>query len=86
MGAEGCLVAAENVREHLEALPTEVVDATGAGDCWDAGFVAALAHGSDVLSSARMGHAAASFCIQAVGGSAGVPTYERVRRVALGQA
>jgi sugar/nucleoside kinase (ribokinase family) len=63
----------------VPVFPTKVVDATGAGDSWDAGFLAALAHGEPVEAAARIGNAAASFCIQEVGGSAGVPEYEAIR-------
>jgi 2-dehydro-3-deoxygluconokinase len=83
MGADGCLVAGASGRRRVPALPTEIVDSTGAGDCWDAGFVAALATGEDVHTAALIGNAAASFCIRAVGGSAGVPLYAEVRRLAM---
>jgi sugar/nucleoside kinase (ribokinase family) len=84
MGAEGCLVAGAAGRRHVPAFPTQVVDSTGAGDCWDAGFVAALAMGEDVHAAALIGNAAASFCLRAVGGSAGVPSYAEVRGLAMG--
>ena len=83
-GTEGCLVARGKERVHVPAFPTHVVDATGAGDSWDAGFLAGLAHGEDVATSARIGNAAASFCIQAVGGSSGIPSYAAVREKAAG--
>jgi len=88
LGAEGCLVArgpghpgpagplpVQDVpaHAHVPALPASVVDTTGAGDCWDAGFIAGLAHGEDTLTAARIGNACAAFCIEAVGGAAGVP-------------
>jgi sugar/nucleoside kinase (ribokinase family) len=80
MGAEGCLVASGGKRTRVPALPAQVVDATGAGDCWDAGFIAALADGEDVLGAARLANACAAFSIEAVGGSTGVPAYEVVRQ------
>jgi sugar/nucleoside kinase (ribokinase family) len=84
MGGEGCLVARGKERVRVPAFPTRVVDATGAGDSWDAGFLAGLAHGEDVLAAARIGNAAASFCIQAVGGASGIPEYAAVREKAAG--
>jgi len=84
MGGEGCLVARGKERMHVPAFTTRIVDATGAGDSWDAGFLAGLAHGEDVLTSARIGNAAASFCIQAVGGASGIPEYAAVREKAAG--
>ena len=80
MGRDGCLVARGSDRIRVPALPANVVDTTGAGDCWDAGFIAGLASGEDILTAARMGNACAAFCIEAVGGSTGVPRYEAVQR------
>jgi sugar/nucleoside kinase (ribokinase family) len=80
MGDEGCLVAWENNRVRVPCFPANVVDTTGAGDCWDAGFIAALAHGEAIVTAARVGNACAAFGIEAIGGSTGVPDYASVRR------
>lgn len=80
MGREGCLVAQGDDRIRVAAVPAKMVDSTGAGDCWDAGFIAGLAHGEDVVTAARIGNACAAFSIEAIGGSTGVPSYEAVRR------
>jgi sugar/nucleoside kinase (ribokinase family) len=85
MGRDGCLIAQGSDRIRVPAFPADVVDTTGAGDCWDAGFIAALANGEDIFAAARIGNACAAFCIEAVGGSTGVPCYEAVRQRA-GQA
>ncbi len=83
MGSEGCLVAQGKDRVKVPALPAKVVDTTGAGDCWDAGFIAGLSQGEDVVTAARIGNACAAFSIEAVGGSTGVPTYDSVRERAM---
>jgi sugar/nucleoside kinase (ribokinase family) len=80
MGREGCLVARGADRIRLPALPAQAVDTTGAGDCWDAGFLAALAAGENLPTAARIGNSCAAFCIEAVGGSTGVPPYAAVRQ------
>ncbi len=80
MGRQGCLVATPERRSEIPVIPAEVVDTTGAGDCWNAGFLAALAHGEDAVTAAWVGNSCASFCIEAIGGSVGVPPYESVRR------
>ena len=85
MGAEGCLVAQGDERVRVAAVPANVVDTTGAGDCWDAGFLAGLAHGEDVVTAARLGCACAAFCIESVGGATGVPDYQAVVRRASEQ-
>jgi sugar/nucleoside kinase (ribokinase family) len=80
MGARGCLVARGDERTQVPAVAAQVVDTTGGGDCWDAGFMAALARGEDLLGAVRIGNAAAAYCIEAVGGASGVPRYEAVRQ------
>lgn len=83
MGREGCFVSRGEVRTQVPALPANVVDTTGAGDCWDAGFIAGVACGGDLITSARLGCACAAFGIEAVGGATGVPSYEMVRQRAM---
>ncbi len=80
MGPKGCLVAEGSKRTTVEALSAEVVDTTGAGDCWNAGFISGLMHGEDVVTSARIGAACAAYCIGTVGGSSGVPELAAVVR------
>lgn len=76
----GCLVAQGTDGIPVPALSAKVVDTTGAGDCWDGGFIAALAGGEDLLTAARIGNACAAFSIEAAGGSTGVPTYGAFRQ------
>ncbi|MHB9023269.1 MAG: carbohydrate kinase family protein [Armatimonadota bacterium] len=78
MGSSGCLVAQGSSRMTVPVLPANVVDTTGAGDCWDAGFIAGLAHDLEPLAAARMGNACAAFCIESVGGATGIPAYAEV--------
>jgi hypothetical protein len=80
MGRNGCLVARGSDRIQVPSLPAKVVDTTRAGDCWDAGFIAGLASGEDILAAARIGNACAAFGIEAVGCSTGLPDYSAVRR------
>lgn len=83
MGAQGCLVARQDEMNRIPAFTVPVVDTTGAGDCWDAGFIAGLLHGEDVLAAARIGNACSSFCIGHIGGATGVPDYATVYQRAM---
>lgn len=49
-----------------------VVDATGAGDCWSAGFIAALSRRCSPAHAARVGNAVAALSVQAPGATAGL--------------
>jgi sugar/nucleoside kinase (ribokinase family) len=56
-----------------------VVDTTGAGDCWCAGFLAGLRENLSMPEAALLGNATAAHCIQAPGASTGVVPLEQIR-------
>jgi len=70
-----------------EVPPTKaatVVDTTGAGDSFRAGFYAGLYHGHDLFDSAALASAAASFAVESMGALTELPTWDRVvERAAL---
>jgi sugar/nucleoside kinase (ribokinase family) len=65
--ANGCHVLSGGSRAHVPAVPTEIVDATGAGDLFAAGFLWGLAEGHGYETCARMGNIAASEVISHLG-------------------
>jgi sugar/nucleoside kinase (ribokinase family) len=67
VGERGVHVLAGGARVHADAVPTGVVDATGAGDLFAAGFLHGLVAGADLLTAARMGNAAAAEAISHLG-------------------
>jgi sugar/nucleoside kinase (ribokinase family) len=65
---KGCVVIAGGEAHAVAAFPVErVVDSTGAGDLFAAGFLFGLARGSDVATAARIGGLAAAEVIQHIG-------------------
>jgi sugar/nucleoside kinase (ribokinase family) len=70
-GAEGAMVVDESGITTVPAFPTEVVDTTGCGDAFSAGFLRGRSLGRDAASSARLGCAAASFVAQGLGSDFG---------------
>lgn len=67
-GAGGCVVAAGGQVHAVEAEAVDrVVDTTGAGDAFAAGFLAGYTQGRDVETAARMGNIAAGEAISHVG-------------------
>ncbi len=60
-------------------LVEKVVDTTGAGDTWSAGFLAGLHQGLPINEAALLGNATAAHCIQAPGASTGIVSLERIR-------
>jgi sugar/nucleoside kinase (ribokinase family) len=65
---KGCLVLGPEGVEAVSAFPVErVVDTTGAGDLFAAGFLCGLARGADDRSCGRLGALAAAEVIQHIG-------------------
>jgi sugar/nucleoside kinase (ribokinase family) len=64
----GCVVITREETDAVPAYPVErVVDATGAGDLFAAGFLVAIARGADYRTAARLGALAAAEVIQHLG-------------------
>lgn len=57
----------------------KVVDTTGAGDTWCAGFLAGLREGLAMPDAAMLGNATAAHCIQAAGASTGIVPLDRIK-------
>jgi sugar/nucleoside kinase (ribokinase family) len=65
---KGCVVASKESADAVPAAPIpRLVDATGAGDLFAAGFLFGLARGRDHLTAARLGALAAAEVIQHLG-------------------
>lgn len=69
-GADGVLVSSGSTQFSLSALPAKVVDTTGAGDSFNAGFLAEFLSGHSIEQCAGAGVRAAARSIGAVGGTA----------------
>jgi adenosine kinase len=68
MSADGCLVVSGERVIAVPAAPVDkVVDTTGAGDLFAAGFLQGLARGADHETAARLGALAAAEVIQHIG-------------------
>ncbi|MGI8525190.1 MAG: adenosine kinase [Pseudolabrys sp.] len=65
---KGCVVVSGGKAEAVQAAPIrKLIDATGAGDLFAAGFLVGHARGKDLRSAARLGAMAAAEVIQHVG-------------------
>ncbi|MEU5883569.1 sugar kinase [Spirillospora sp. NPDC047279] len=70
LGEHGSLVASADGIERLPALKVDVVDTTGCGDAYCAGFITGLQHGRDLMEAARWGTATAATVAQGLGSDA----------------
>ena len=81
LGNNGSRVISDDDEVIIGAIsPDEVVDTTGAGDGFRAGFYAGLSRGLPVEECAWTGASAASFIVESVGGQSALPTWEMVQR------
>jgi len=78
LGGKGSFVYQNGVGETVPIYKVKVVDTSGAGDSFVAGFLAGYLEGWDIVKCARFGNAVAAHCIQAIGCTAGVPDRKTV--------
>ena len=72
LGAHGCFFKNHRETLRLDAFPIRAVDATGAGDCFLAGFTASLLAGESHETALRFANACGALCTTALGASAGL--------------
>lgn len=81
MGGEGSSIAyRENGRIHesrVPALKAPIVDSTGCGDAYCAGFIMGLSMGWELEKCAKLGTAAGGLVIQGLGSDAGIIDLEQ---------
>jgi sugar/nucleoside kinase (ribokinase family) len=66
-GAHGSVIVAGDDVHVIDAHPVEVVDTTGAGDLYAAGFLFGLTHGYDLATCGRLASLAAAAVISHLG-------------------
>ena len=81
MGSQGAFVSDGTKHLMIPCYKVNAIDTSGAGDCFNGGFVYALSQGKDVFEAARFGNAAASVSVQRRGTGRSMPTLEEVEKV-----
>ena len=76
MDKEGCFLANKEFKEHIPALKVPLVDSTGAGDCFLAGFIKGLSLKYDLVKAAQLGNSAGAMCVQFVGAYTGISNFD----------
>ena len=78
LGREGCLAVTADDEVRCPGFETEVVDTTGAGDCFNAAFLTGYLSGWSLERMANFGNAAAALSVTKLGPRAGIPTRKQV--------
>lgn len=81
-GADGCLIRTKEICMQIPAYPVKhVVDTTGAGDCFAAGFLWGLSQKMPLQACGQMACAVASCSVEQMGAVNGIQSIEKpIRR------
>jgi sugar/nucleoside kinase (ribokinase family) len=78
-GELGVLALRGRERVEVPAFPVDTRDATGAGDAFDAGFLAGWLRGLPLVQCLRLGCACGALCTTQMGGCKGQPTWAEAK-------
>lgn len=71
-GAQGATALASGYEHKAKAQEVQVVDTTGAGDAFNAGFVSAWLQGSDIATCLKIATACGAEAVTRIGGATGL--------------
>lgn len=77
-GASGCTVITRSGAEQVPGFPAQVVDTVGAGDCFDAAFVAGALHGLAPAQCGRLANAMGALTASRMGAGRNAPACTEV--------
>ncbi|MFN8371262.1 MAG: sugar kinase [Anaerolineae bacterium] len=77
-GANGCMVYTQGHAEHIPGFSVNEIDPTGAGDCFDAGFLVRWLAGESPSEAARFANACGALAVTAQGPMAGAQKLDTV--------
>ncbi|NWG16788.1 MAG: sugar kinase [Chloroflexi bacterium] len=77
-GKAGCTVYTQDGAQTVPGFPVEEIDPTGAGDCFDAGFLVRWLVGDPPTLAARFANACGALAVTAQGPMAGAKTFDVV--------
>ena len=79
-GAQGCRVYSADGLVEAPGYRVEAIDPTGAGDCFDAGFLSELLSGRTLAEAARLANACGALAVGAKGPMSGAKSRAEVKR------
>ena len=81
MGENGSYVSTPETAYLVPAYPVKVVDATGAGDAYAAGFLAGIIMDWDLKATAELASATGAACVTAIGTTVGIQNLEETLKI-----
>jgi ribokinase len=80
LGNAGCYVTDGKEKHKVTPFKVKVVDTTGAGDAFDAGFLYGILGNMTLKEAARIGNFIASKCIMVIGARPGLPKLKILKK------
>lgn len=81
MGENGSYISTPETELSVPAYPVNIVDATGAGDAYVAGFLAGTIMGWELEAIAELASATGAACVTAIGTTAGIQNLEETLKI-----
>ena len=81
MGERGSYVSTPDEEMLVPAYPVDIVDATGAGDAYVAGFLAGTVKGWDLKTTTQLASATGAACVTAIGTTTGIQNLEETMKI-----
>jgi sugar/nucleoside kinase (ribokinase family) len=81
MGERGCYIRTREEEYRIPAFKVPVVDATGAGDAFVAGFLAGTLMGWDLRERGRLANAVGAACVMGMGAASGLRDLEGTMKI-----
>jgi sugar/nucleoside kinase (ribokinase family) len=78
LGKEGCLIKGQKERWRIPSCPANVIDTTGAGDNFAAGFITAVLDGKNLKECGAFANAVAGISTEFVGATEGVKNKRQI--------
>jgi ribokinase len=79
LGAEGCVLFSNGDHFRVPAFEAEVLDTTGAGDCFAGAYLAATQRGCSTLQAARLANAVGALSVRRAGAVAGLLSWDETQ-------
>lgn len=80
LGADGCMAGTTSQEFEIKGFPVTVVDTSGAGDAFVAGFWASRLHGATIEEAGRVANAVGALCVTGVGTLTAIENMTQVRQ------
>jgi len=79
LGADGCFMKDAKQEFYTPGMSVDVVDTTGAGDNFMAGFITGLIKGLSLQECCKLGAAAGAICVSEVGANIAVKSFSQIQ-------